>query len=88
MTEDIQPSHCHHCGGPALVQFLRSGWRVMCYEVDTRTSCQTVGRNSWKRLEAIQLWNALSEGDSAPASLSAPQEQAEQEVDLTESLFA
>ena len=93
MTDDILPSPCPHCGGPALVQYLRKGWRVACFDLETRNSCQHVGKSSWKRGEAIGFWNEADDNAPAPASLEAPKEPAEQqdqeqEVDLTESLFA
>lgn len=87
MNEVTEPSSCPHCGGPALVQYLFSGWRVACFELETRKSCQYVGKSSWNRLEAIRYWNSSDKSAIAPASLQAPKEQ-EQEVDLTESLFA
>ena len=87
MNEVLLPSPCPQCGGPALVQYLRKGWRVVCFDLEARSSCQHVGKSSWKRLEAIGYWNSPDDSASAPAGLEAPQVQ-EQEVDLTESLFA
>ena len=93
MTDDVLPTPCPQCGGPALVQYLRKGWRVACFDLESRNSCQHVGKSSWKRLEAIGYWNGADDNapTPTPASLEAPKEpaeQQEQEVDLTESLFA